>query len=344
MSVGLCTLSDVDAEILAILKRLESALDNRFDPVKASTIRFDFDGIRRGVGRDVEWHQNTDGIDSPLALAQRLVRRFHLPDEARKTCPGYYKTFNDVARLLELVETWTPRLCHNCREVEFMAPHVDETWCDTCRAGRGRMLGLHTALRCAPNSLDEFPNWPTIQHLACELFGHPTFDERTWERLVGWLLTEHVPSRKEFLMMMPSAVVELLRKAVGTGQEISASARLAGSGTPAKPKREKRSHGKGGARLKINGGLTTHHQYANGKCGRYEPVQVNVFAKAIGVSPGSVSAFLNKAFGDYDAYVGACRQRTTLDTKLTVINADFATLKTAGGNPLARAEGDRDDD
>jgi hypothetical protein len=76
------------------------------------------------------------------------------------------------------------------------------------------MMGLHIAFKTASDSLRRYPDWPKVQHLACELFGHATFDAKTWERLENWLLTEHAASRSKFLLMEPSGVVDLLRKAV----------------------------------------------------------------------------------------------------------------------------------
>jgi hypothetical protein len=73
-------------------------------------------------------------------------------------------------------------------------------------------------------------------------------------------------------------------------------------------------------------------------------LKVNEFADSNHVSAGSVSGFLKDAFGDYDAYAGACQQQTRLETRLTAMNGDFAEIKTAGRNPLAAKEGYRDED
>lgn len=62
---------------------------------------------------------------------------------------------------------------------------------------------------------------PEIRHLACTLFGHPTFSLETWRRLVDWLSCEHGikgpnEGRETSLPETPRAkVVELLGAELG---------------------------------------------------------------------------------------------------------------------------------
>jgi hypothetical protein len=109
-------------------------------------------------------------------------------------------------------------------------------------------------------------------------------------------------------------------------------------------KRTRKSYGKCSARYRIIGGLTAHHQYANGCCHYFEQINVRDFAQETGVSVGSVSGFLKTAFGDYDAYAAACRQRTRLERALAEMNGETSRIKTAGRNPLANREGSRAED
>jgi hypothetical protein len=125
---------------------------------------------------------------------------------------------------------------------------------------------------------------------------------------------------------------------------IESAASAVGAGVPQSPSRRKKSHGKGGARLIINAGFAEHHQYSNGKCENFEPIHVKRFAAIYEVSPGSVSAFLGKCFGDYDAYVGACEKREPLERKLTELSGEVPDFSARGRNPAAAREGGRDED
>jgi hypothetical protein len=63
--------------------------------------------------------------------------------------------------------------------------------------------------------LNRFPEFPEIQEFSCRVFGHSDWTNGTYNRLVSWLLTEHLAgSRAEMLAMPRSEVVRMLREAV----------------------------------------------------------------------------------------------------------------------------------
>lgn len=78
----------------------------------------------------------------------------------------------------------------------------------------------------------------------------------------------------------------------------------------------KRSTNRGDAESQIISGLAHHHRYESGdipmdtyaSCTNAEPVQVNQFAREIGVAPASVSRVLTMYFGSHKQYCITCRK------------------------------------
>jgi len=63
--------------------------------------------------------------------------------------------------------------------------------------------------------LNKFGELPAIQELACQLFGHSAWTNDTYNRLVSWLLTNHLAGSRDEMRAMPQPeVVRLLREAV----------------------------------------------------------------------------------------------------------------------------------
>ena len=87
----------------------------------------------------------------------------------------------------------------------------------------------------------------------------------------------------------------------------------------------------GGAKLLIQSGLVSHHKWNGKRCRCYTPIVVNQFAKQIGVSAGSVSAFLKSKFGSAREYKYDCEDEKRLDVQIKLLNGDISLpeLKTA---------------
>jgi hypothetical protein len=94
------------------------------------------------------------------------------------------------------------RPCRKCRSTEGM---FTELWRDYFSVQNGA---------AKPDLLRRYPEWPAIQHCACEVFGHAAFTSQTWERLENWLLAEHVETHEAMHRMPRADVLRLLRAAV----------------------------------------------------------------------------------------------------------------------------------
>jgi hypothetical protein len=59
-----------------------------------------------------------------------------------------------------------------------------------------------------------YPYWTEIARRACDLFAHPSFDERTWDRLIDWLLDGRVADINSLGWAPRNLVVEWLDEAI----------------------------------------------------------------------------------------------------------------------------------
>jgi len=77
--------------------------------------------------------------------------------------------------------------------------------------------GIAGAQAFPKENLNRFREWPMISEFCCRLFGHPAFNQDTWERLESWLLTNQTDGDREAMLRMPVAeVAALLREAAGS--------------------------------------------------------------------------------------------------------------------------------
>lgn len=80
----------------------------------------------------------------------------------------------------------------------------------------------------------------------------------------------------------------------------------------------------GEARAKIVAGLSHHHQFDGESCLNCDPIQVNRFAKEIGVGRSTLSEFLGKEFGvdgkdGYQKYQVFCRDSGSLNLAMKIL-------------------------
>jgi len=89
----------------------------------------------------------------------------------------------------------SPPLCSGCRRpLPKRDPKrpANVTLCPQCRANDDRCYRLwldYQSVRdgkAPPKLLDRYRTWPDIKKLACELFGHPDFNDDTWDLLDSW--------------------------------------------------------------------------------------------------------------------------------------------------------------
>jgi hypothetical protein len=108
--------------------------------------------------------------------------------------------------------------------------------------------------------------------------------------------------------------------------------------------KKKRSTQRGEAKAKLIAALTKYHQYADGGCLNFAPINNNELARLAGVSPGSASSFFRQQFRGYDQYRVQCRNETTLVSALKILNSEFTPAILAGGQLLSDGRRDHDND
>lgn len=87
--------------------------------------------------------------------------------------------------------------------------------------------------------------------------------------------------------------------------------------------KSKKSTAKGEARLKLIGALTTHHEYSNGSCGKYQSIGINGLARLADVAPSTACEFFKTQFQGHKAYQRVCEVKSTLISALKLLNQEF---------------------
>lgn len=117
------------------------------------------------------------------------------------------------------------------------------------------------------------------------------------------------------------------------------------NGKPEKKKYKKSSEQKDtGAKQKIIAALLNWHRYESGSVLNDEPVGVNELGSLSGTSGSSATRFFKKQFGGYKKYKWQCRNRSTLQSALGLLNGDFPPAMLSGGKAKEIASYDPEPD
>lgn len=96
--------------------------------------------------------------------------------------------------------------------------------------------------------------------------------------------------------------------------------------------RKKRGTTKGDSFVKLVAALSKHHQYADGGCLNFEPINNNELARQAKVDKATASAFFKKAFGGHNKYKNTyCRETARLVASLKYMNDEYTSDLLFGG-------------